>query len=250
MQVTWLTAFLDFPREPPGLFERGCSFWQAVTSATVSPPRGGSSEFVTLAPPDGDAFVRVQRTGAQRAGCHLDVHVDDVERGTEQALSLGALPPPAGGRLGLRSPGGLAFCVVHDGGERQRPAPCTWAGGARSLVDQLCIDVPPTAFEAETGFWAALTGWELRRGSRPEFCYLARPAGMPLRLLLQRLDDAEAGQGRGHLDLACDDVPAECRRHLALGATLVRQMPNWTTLADPTGLEYCVTRRDPTTGTL
>jgi hypothetical protein len=79
---------------------------------------------------------------------------------------------------------------------------------------------------------------------------LARPDGIPLRLLLQRLDDAKVGQGRGHLDLACNDVPAERRRHLALGASLVRQTPNWTTLADPTGLEYCVTRRDPTTGTL
>jgi hypothetical protein len=106
------------------------------------------------------------------------------------------------------------------------------------------------AFAAESRFWAALTSWELRPGSRPEFRYLARPDGIPLRLLLQRLDDAKVGQGRGHLDLACNDVPAERRRHLALGASLVRQTPNWTTLADPTGLEYCVTRRDPTTGTL
>ncbi len=79
---------------------------------------------------------------------------------------------------------------------------------------------------------------------------MARPVGIPLRLLLQRLDKAVAGHGRGHLDLACNDVPAECRRHLPLGASLVREMPKWTTLADPTGLEYCVTRRDPTTGTL
>jgi hypothetical protein len=245
-----LTAFLDFPCESPGLFEQGCSFWQAVTATTVSPSRGRYGEFVTLVPTAGDAFLRAQRTGAARAGCHLDVHVDDIEQGTEKALSLGALTAPGGGRLGLRSQGGLAFCVVHDGGEHQRPAPRTWAGGARSLVDQLCIDVPPTAFDVEAGFWAALTGWELRPGSRPEFRYLARPAGMPLRLLLQRLDDAEAGQGRGHPDLACDDVPGECQRHVALGATQLRQMPNWTTLVDSTGLEYCVTRRDPTTGTL
>ena len=250
MQVRWLTALLDFPGDPPGLFERGCSFWQAVTATTLSPPRGRSGEFVTLVPLAGNAFVRAQRTRALRAGCHLDVHVDDVERGTERALSLGALPPTGGGRLGLRSPGGLAFCLVHDGGESQRPPPCAWPGGARSLVDQLCIDVPPAAFDAEPEFWAALTSWGLRPGSRPEFRYLARPVGIPLRLLFQRLDKAEGEQGRGHLDLACDDVAAECQRHLALGASLVRQMPNWTTLVDPTGLEYCVTRRDPTTGTL
>jgi hypothetical protein len=27
-------------------------------------------------------------------------------------------------------------------------------------------------------------------------------------------------------------------------------MPNWTTLLDPAGLVYCVTRRHPVTGTL
>lgn len=40
------------------------------------------------------------------------------------------------------------------------------------------------------------------------------------------------------------------RRQSDLGATLVRRMPNGTTLADPNGLEYCAARRDPSTGTL
>jgi Glyoxalase-like domain len=53
-----------------------------------------------------------------------------------------------------------------------------------------------------------------------------------------------------HPDLACDDVDAETTRHEALGATVVRVMPNWTTLRDPAGLSYCITRRNPDTGTL
>jgi hypothetical protein len=73
---------------------------------------------------------------------------------------------------------------------------------------------------------------------------------MPLRLLLQRLDDDPDAPCRAHLDLACDDVAAEQDRHEALGAVVVRQMPNWTTLPDPTRLAYCVTRRNPSTGTL
>jgi predicted enzyme related to lactoylglutathione lyase len=128
------------------------------------------------------------------------------------------------------------------------------------LVDQACIDIPPEIFGAEAGFWSALTGWERRPGSRPEFEYLVRPAGIPLRLLLQRLDkgglDDEGGIGdpggrcRAHLDIACDDLAAERARHEALGAEVVRTIANWTTLRDPANREYCITRRDPITGSL
>jgi hypothetical protein len=86
-----------------------------------------------------------------------------------------------------------------------------WPGGHRSLLDQICLDIPPQVFADECTFWAALTDWELRAGSRQEFAYLARPAGMPLRLLLQRLDDDRTDSARAHLDLATSDVAAELR---------------------------------------
>ena len=57
-----------------------------------------------------------------------------------------------------------------------------------SLVDQVCIDIPPARYDEECAFWAEATGWELRAGSRPEFRFLVRPEAMPLRILLQRLD--------------------------------------------------------------
>ncbi len=137
-----------------------------------------------------------------------------------------------------RSPAGLAFCVVAWAGERVRPAPV-----GRSLVDQMCLDVPAGVFEAEAGFWSALTGWQRRPAGLPEFDFLVRPAGMPLRLLLQRTGAGPAGM---HVDLACADVPAEVARHVALGASVVRRVPgDWTTLRDPSGREYCVTARWP-----
>ena len=115
-------------------------------------------------------------------------------------------------------------------------------------MDQMCVDISAQAYEHECTFWSALTGWERRPGSRPEFEYLVRPPAVPLRLLLQRLDDNCPQPCRAHLDLACDDVLAERVRHQALGAVVVREMPNWTTLLDPTGLAYCVTRRHPGNG--
>ncbi len=92
--------------------------------------------------------------------------------------------------------------------------------------------------------------------SRPEelgvsasYHVLARPEGMPLRLLLQRLGDERPGVS-AHLDLACDDRDAEAARHLALGAEHVRRTDWWTTLRDPAGRDYCLTRRDLDAGTV
>jgi predicted enzyme related to lactoylglutathione lyase len=250
LAVRWLTGFLDLPATPPGAYERAARFWEAVTGWTFSAPRGRSGEFQTLLPTGGDPFIRAQRTGGTGWACHLDFHVDDVGAASEVAGELGACLPLAGGSLGLSSPGGLAFCFVSDHGERERPPPSAWPGGATSLIDQLCIDIPAPAFEDECAFWAALTGWDLRQGSRSEFRYLLRPPAMPLRLLLQRLDDDRHQGASAHFDLACDDVTAEVGRHSELGATVVREMPNWTALVGPFGVSYCVTRRNPSTGTL
>jgi hypothetical protein len=97
---------------------------------------------------------------------------------------------------------------------------------------------------------APLTGWKHRSGSRPEFRYLARPPRMPLRILLQRLDHQDVEEAAGHLDLATSDVTLERQRHEALGATVLAEFPDWMTLRDPNGLTYCITRRNPDTGTL
>jgi hypothetical protein len=250
MTVRWTTAFLDFPATT---FEVGCSFWQGVTGYGLSPRRGRQGEFATLEPPDGDAYLRVQRVESDRPGCHIDLHVDDVEATALRASALGAAVQEARPSFCvLASPAGLPFCLVaaHTGHGFERPPPKAWPEGHQSVVDQVCIDVAPGSYADEATFWAALTGWERRSGSRPEFEYLVRPMEIPLRFLLQRLDgDHEHGPGRAHLDIACDDMTAERLRHVALGAATVAQ-PSWTTLRDPTGLTYCVTRRDPATGTL
>jgi hypothetical protein len=242
--VRWLTGFIDLPSEP---FAAACTFWEELTRSALSPPRGAAAEFGTLVPEKGSPFLRVQRLAAGPAGCHLDIHVDDVVTVGELATSLGATPlrPPA-----FSSPGGFVFCIVSHDGEDRRPPPTAWPDGHRSLVDQMCIDIPPRLFGPEAIFWATLTGWERRTGSRPEFEYLVRPPEMPLRLLLQRLDEDQPGPCRAHLDLACDDVISEQRRHELLGATAVRTMPNWTTMRGPAGTECCITRRDPFSGVI
>jgi len=219
---SWITAFLDLPAAE---FDAAMAFWRAVTGYDLSAPRGETGEFATLVPPTGDAHLRVQRVDDGPSGVHLDLHAPG------QTFEV------------RHSAGGLPFCLVP-GTESDRPVPTTWADGNRSIVDQVCLDIPPELYDAECAFWADLTGWELFSGGRPEFRRLRKPADQPLNILLQRLDEP-GGPVRAHLDLATDDRDAETRRHEALGASVVAVHSGWTVMEPPAGPVYCITGRVP-----
>jgi hypothetical protein len=222
MDLRWMTAFIDLTADE---FDTAVTFWQDVTGYALSAYRGEREEFATLLPPSGDAYLRVQQIESGRSGVHLDLHA------------------PGQSFEGHRSPGGLAYCLVA-GAESAPPPAARWEGGNRSQVDQVCIDIPPAIWDDECAFWASLTGWELVQGGRPEFRRLRRPAGQPLHVLLQRLDEAD-GRVRAHLDLAADDRAAEVRRHEGLGARVVAVHDGWTVMHPPAGPVYCVTGRVP-----
>ncbi|CAM5627814.1 hypothetical protein SALBM135S_05791 [Streptomyces alboniger] len=242
--IRWAYAFIDRPRDG---FARACAFWTAVTGTRLSEHRGPDGEFVTLLPPaPADACLKAQAVGGP-GGAHLDLAVDDLAAAARAARRLGATPVHAEPGLDvLRSPGGQAFCLVPWAGESSRPAPAAAPGGARSLLDQVCLDVPPEAYDAEVAFWSALTSWRPVPGTRPEFLDLEPPAHVPVRLLLQRL--ASAGPAGAHLDLSCTDPEAVRARHESLGATFVSRGTHWLVMRDPAGGTYCLTGRDPDTG--
>lgn len=237
----WVTAFLDFA---PGDLDRGLAFWRDVTGYAVSPRRGAADEFASLLPPDGDDYLRVQGLAAGDGRVHLDLHVADPTIAAEAAIELGGhvLVRHEQGYVVLRSPGGFVFCFVSHAASR-RPAPAVWPGG-RSMVDQVCLDIPPSAYDVEVEFWRAVTGWELDPDVSREFARLEPPDGQPLRWLVQRLDDEQAAV-TAHLDLSADDRAAEAARHAALGATVGPAFDEWTVLTDPVGTTYCITARTP-----
>jgi hypothetical protein len=252
MAFRWLTVFLDFPADA---FDAGVAFWREATGSGLSPFRGTAGEFATLLPPAGDAYLRVQRVMDGGGGHHLDLHVDPADGTLEDAAALAV---SLGARVRDRedeevivvdSPGGFTFCLVRWDGETAVPAPSRMDGAGASRADQLCLDIPPVVFERERSFWAALTGWEARPGSRPEFSYLRRPAGMPVRLLLQRRDGTAADDRvTAHVDFACARRDQVADLHVARGARVAGTFPFWTVMADPTGRRYCLTGRDPETG--
>ncbi len=242
----WIGAFLDLAADE---LERGTAFWAQVTGTTLSAVRGEQHEFTTLVPVDGDDHLRVQRRDEGPSRVHLDLHVGDQAAAARQAAALGAQVVRIVGGEGddgyavMRSPGGLSFCFVgHPAGTRSRPA--AWPTGHHSQVDQLSIDIPAPLLEAELAFWRDLTGWSLRRTAYEEFWLLEVPAGQPLQVLLQRLDD-DADEVSVHLDLTTDDVGAELERHVALGARVVASREHWTVMADPGGLRYCIAGAPP-----
>jgi hypothetical protein len=246
MSYRWLTVFLDFPADA---FEPGVAFWQAVTGSGLSARRGPTGDFATLLPPDGDAYLRVQRLGAGDGGCHLDLHVDTavepLTEAAERARSLGArLLHAEDGLIVAESPAGFTFCLVHWDGEHAVPSPLPGDAGA-TRVDTLCIDIPPAGFERECAFWAALTGREVTPAPVPGFALLLMRPRLPIRIILQRLGNAAPGQrARAHVDFGSTN-PATVAAHVALGARVTARQEHWTVLADPADREYCLVHRPP-----
>jgi hypothetical protein len=244
--IRWTYAFIDRPK---GRIAEAESFWTTVTGTRLSEHRGDGGEFATLLPEaPADACLKIQAVG-DAGGAHIDLSVDDVAVARETAAALGAtVVGDHGDRAVLRSPGGHLFCLVSWHSEANRPAVVTAPGGASSRLDQLALDTAPGAFEAEAAFWAALTGWESLRGSRPEFRLLRPAPELPLRFLLHRLDAPRPAGA--HLDLACSDTEAVRAWHESLDATEAARGPHWIVMRDPAGGTYCLTERNPATGSL
>lgn len=240
--MKWVSAFVDVP---PPLVDDCVRFWTAVTASSPGEPVGEHGEFLPLEPAPGDPCLWVQRIEDGPVATHPDLYVSDVDAVAGKAGDLGAsVVARYDGLVVLSSPGGLPFCLVRYRGQSRRPRP-VGPEGRRSLVEQICMDIPPDRFDSECSFWAALTGWDLTDGAvQDEFRRLVRPSEIPYAFLLQRLDDAQPAV-TAHLDLSCEDRDAETARHESLGARAVRRTDGWTVMADPTGLTYCNTAKDP-----
>jgi hypothetical protein len=245
LPILWTSAFIDLPADG---YEEAEAFWLRVLGGRLSDRRGERGEFVTFLPPAGEPYVRAQKVFDGPGGVHLDLQVAPAEIFTaaEAAVELGASVRTSSDDLVvLTSPGGFPFCVNAWEGGHDLPPLLEGPGGAHRL-EQVCLDIPPAGYDREVEFWAALTGWELEPDHGDEFRGLPRPAGLPVRLLLQRTADESRPVVTAHLDFACADRDALLPVHLGLGAANPRRFEAWTVLDAPGGHVYCLTRRSPT----
>ncbi|MEJ3651755.1 VOC family protein [Actinomycetes bacterium KLBMP 9759] len=240
--MPWLHAVLDVPAAE---WSSAARFWSDALGWPAGGPWRGHPELRSFEPPQGRAYVHLQQIdGPPRV--HLDVESDDIEATVADARDLGAESVDVQDRWQtLRSPGGLAFCVVHSGAH-DPPEPVTWPDGHRSRMVQVCVDSPVAAHEAEVAFWRALLPGRWAGSGGREFAGKWHDdVGSPVQLLFQRLDEAD-GPVRAHLDLGTDELTAEVRRLLSLGATDIGPgHGGWWALRDPAGLLFCATANPP-----
>lgn len=239
--VRWVWAFLDVPETEARAAEK---FWGAVTRTRLSDHRGERGEFATFLPEYCDPWFKVQHV-LDGGGVHLDLDVDDVSAAADEATRLGATELgrfPDGNVVVMRSPGGFTFCLTS---WTNAGAPSHQVReGQPDLLDQVCLDTPSGRYDDEVDFWAGLTGWQRRPATLPEFTSLTRPDGIPVRLLFQRLGEAD-GVVTGHLDFACHDRHRSREVHESAGASVESEHEFWIVMRDPAGRRYCLTHREP-----
>ncbi|MCA0251887.1 MAG: VOC family protein [Actinobacteria bacterium] len=238
----WLTAFIDYPAAE---FERGRDFWTRATGWPLSAVRGEHEEFVSLVPPDGADYLRLQRLGGGRTRLHLDVHVLDPDEAAFLAQQHGAslIRQVGPGLVIMASPAGFEFCFVRQPREG-RPRPRRWPAGHHSAVSQVCLDIPSKAYAAEVAFWAETLACPAEPSpARPEFTRLQVPQAFPFELLTQRLELSD--EMGAHLDIGTDNRPAEVARLQREGAVVRAVRDGWTVLEAPGGLSFCVLDRHP-----
>jgi hypothetical protein len=94
-------------------------------------------------------------------------------------------------------------------------------------------------------FWRTLLPGRWVTSPAPEFAGKWHDdAGSPLQLLFQQLDET-SGPVRADLHQKTDDLAAEVRRLLSLGAAHVGPALGWQVLHDVPRLPFCVTANSP-----
>ncbi|WP_375478968.1 VOC family protein [uncultured Jatrophihabitans sp.] len=242
LDVRWISLCADVPAP---FFDRDLEFWSQVSGWPAGDPAGDRAPSTPVQPIEGTTYLRLQRTDDDAGGWHLDLSVPDLEVATAGAAERGAAVVRAtSGLVTMTTPAGQPFCLTASAGSPTRPAATRWPGGQRSLVDQVCLDLPAADYDRDADFWAEVAGWPRTDAKLPEFERLRVPDQLPVKVLLQRLgpDDAHV---RAHADLACDDRATEVERHVGLGASVAGDFAHWTSMRDPAGLSYCITDRQP-----
>ena len=108
----------------------------------------------------------------------------------------------------------------------------------RSRLAGFIIDCKTDDLEGAARFWSAALGYELRpKQAEPSPLYremITGPDGLHLEVQQVKHDS------RVHLDIEADDIEAEARRLVALGAKRIGKVQTWCVMEAPTGQRFCI----------
>jgi hypothetical protein len=108
----------------------------------------------------------------------------------------------------------------------------------KSRLGALIVDCQTDDLLREAKFWgAAIGGTPEAEGAQrnPRYVRLEGLAS-EVPMLLQAVDHPS----RVHLDIETDDIEAEVKRLVTLGAEVVERLERWTVMQAPSGHRFCV----------
>lgn len=108
----------------------------------------------------------------------------------------------------------------------------------KSRLGALVIDCRTEDLAEATAFWTRALGYDVEPGQPDDrYVSLVGPGG-EVKIILQKVDH----ESRVHLDVETDDIDAEVKRLLDLGASEVARIKGWVVLEAPSGHRFCVVK--------
>jgi predicted enzyme related to lactoylglutathione lyase len=111
---------------------------------------------------------------------------------------------------------------------------------------ELQLNMDCSSLERMVEFYTQALGYELHGTAGKQYSSIMPVGGEGPKLVFQKVPEAKLAKNRMHLDLIVDDIEAEARRFVDLGATRVSEQPiqeygiSWIVMHDPEGNEICL----------
>ncbi len=204
-------------------------FWAAAAGLELvrSNNSGDPGDLVGTEEGMGVAVCNVPEPKTVKHRVHVDVSASSVQELVELGATVQRQPDAENRWTVMADPEGGEFCAFVRAPEKLTPY----------RVFEVVVD----AVDAERAarWWADVFGVEPQNNGKP-WWWIEGAAGFPgdvpwWGMVFNPVPEPKTVKNRWHWDLY-GDVDA----FLARGATLLWELPRWTTLADPEGNEFCV----------